>query len=481
VAEAFRRGIGVDAFSRHDDFFAIGGHSVVAAQIVGELRRGLGVETLAVRHLFEAPTVAGLAEVIDRLRRGDAVLPRGVRDLSPEAALAPELVPPGPLGHAVDRPDAVLLTGATGYLGAFLLAELVRRTEATVYCLVRAGSREQANQRVVANLKKCGLTVPGLASRVVALPGDLARPCLGLDEDTFARLAHVVDAIYHNGAEVNFAYPYESLAPANVEGTREVVRLACTGRTKAVHYVSTTAVLNSPAYASADSIPERENPEHGGNLSMGYAQSKWVAEKMVRTARERGLPVGIYRPGNIVGDRATGAGNPNDFIWRMVKGCIQLGCAPEIDMIVDVTPIDYVSQAIVALSLRPEQLGKNFHPVHPTPPRWNELMQLVDALGYPVELVPYPEWRRVLGEKGSTDDALVPLGHLFTDVPASDGPLRPRVLRYGCEEVQAGLAETTIRCAPVDRELVGACLRYFVGTGFLPEAGTRVTLDRRLP
>ena len=107
--------------------------------------------------------------------------------------------------------------------------------------------------------------------------------------------------------------------------------------------------------AEDDQLPLRQLVESG------YVQSKWVAEKLALAARERGLPVAIYRVTRIWGHSATGAGNPDDFLFRLLKGCVQLGGAPDLSFQANLVPVDYVARALVHLSGLPEAAGRVFH------------------------------------------------------------------------------------------------------------------------
>ena len=145
-------------------------------------------------------------------------------------------------------PRALFLTGATGFLGAYLLDELLRQTDATIYCLVRAADQTQGAQRLQTHLQSYGLWQDDWAARCIPLCGDLAQPRLGLGEAQFALLGDTIDVIYHNGAWVNALYPYERLRAANVLGTQEVIRLAALGHPKPLHYISTLAIFLSDAH-----------------------------------------------------------------------------------------------------------------------------------------------------------------------------------------------------------------------------------------
>ena len=123
--------------------------------------------------------------------------------------------------------------------------------------------------------------------RVVPLPGDLAEPGLGLSDARFRDLARSADTIYHAGAQVNFIYPYQELRAANVAGTREVIRLAAMYRAIPVHYVSSTAVLAGLGVAGVREVTEETPLAHPELLRMGYVETKYVAEELLRPRAAR--------------------------------------------------------------------------------------------------------------------------------------------------------------------------------------------------
>ncbi len=297
VAAVWEAVLGLQPVGIHDSFFELGGHSLLAPRLLLEVRRSLGVE-VPLADLLAAPTVADLAAEVARRRRGDG-LERPASpalDLRAEAVLAPEIRVSSPASSPALAPAGagVLLTGATGFLGVYLLRDLLAAGH-TVHCLVRAASPEEGRGRLLRNLAAHRLDVRGGEERLVAVAGDLAAPRWGLSEADFVALAGRVGAVYHCGAWVNFTYPYRALAPANVRGTEEALRLAATGAAKPCHFVSSLAVFVPGSFTSAGvgledadlAIPE---------LAGGYAQTKWVAESLVRQARERGVPAAVYRP-----------------------------------------------------------------------------------------------------------------------------------------------------------------------------------------
>lgn len=153
-----------------------------------------------------------------------------------------------------------------------------------------------------------------------------------------------------------------------------MLRLASQIKIKPVHYVSTTTPISPARGSGVKVIRESDNIHPDEVMETGYAKSKWVAERLINIARDRGLPVSIYRPGRIVWHSESGIGNTRDNTYRMLKGCIQMGSVPERDAMVNLIPVDFVSKAIVHLSRQEESIGKTFHLVNPNPSHWSEVI-----------------------------------------------------------------------------------------------------------
>jgi thioester reductase-like protein len=302
--------------------------------------------------------------------------------------------------------------------------------------------------------------------RLHVVPGDLGLPRFGLAESDFAALAAQVDVVYHSGALVNFAYPYASLKEPNVLGTHEALRLAGLGRKRPFHHLSTLRVFYGYQGDAAGVIYEDDMPDQRG-LRTGYSQTKWVAEQLVRTAESRGLPVTIYRPGMITGHSETGVSNPDDLFSRMVSGCVQMGTVTELNIGLDLTPVDYCARSIVYLSLQPSSVGRAFHIVNPTPMAWTQIVEWIRALGYPVKTIAYGKWLAALQATvtQSPDNVLAPLIPFFRPEMGDEGiPL------FDCRQALQGLADSGISCPPISDELVARYCRFFVQCGLLDRA-----------
>ncbi len=480
IAGIWRQILALERVGIHDSFFALGGHSLLAPRVLLALHEAFGVDVPLAR-LLAQPTVAELAGAVAGLLRGEGSEPTAAApaDLETEvvleAAIRPEAAAPA-------APAAVLLTGATGFLGAFLLRDLLRETPLTVCCLVRAASPEEGRRKIAANLAAYRIAVGEDAERrIVPVPGDLAAPRWGLAEAAFRALAERVEAVYHCGAWVNFTYPYESLKPTNVLGTVEALRLASLGRPKPVHFVSTIAVF-APGSLTAEGVALEDSPlPDSQGLAGGYPQSKWVAEKLVGLARERGIVASIYRPGVIAGEPRTGIGNPRDLIWSFLKGCLQMAAAPDLAGRFDPVPVDYVSRGIVHLSRRRDALGGSYHFANPESVSWREVFGFAKTLGYPLRLLPPAAWMQELREAVRNDpgQALAPFWPLLQrhageasgepETPPAEAEILPEArLRFDLRNTLHGLAGSGIVCPPVDRRLLAVYFDFLIGSGYLP-------------
>lgn len=345
-----------------ENFFDLGGHSILATRLIFEIRKVFVVEA-PLGLIFAQPTISGLAAAIDTLRDPDfgiAIQDTNSTPSTPvhtadgmQRKITPVVVEYGqdfehlvsrlreaypPLPCDIDtRALTVFLTGATGYLGAFVLRDLLQREQRVqkVICLVRSTSVEKGLERL-----KEGSTDRGVwdeewvtSGRLEVVVGDLAQDRFGMGESTWARVAAEADVVLHNGAlvglaailfgdgsqhtcvQVHWVYPYEKLRSPNVIGTLSAVELASTTKQKHFVFVSSTSAIDTEHYVRfSDSlsqskrrgIPEDDDLEGArSGLKTGYGQSKWVSEKLLFEAGKRGLRGHVVRPGYVVGDSKT--------------------------------------------------------------------------------------------------------------------------------------------------------------------------------
>jgi thioester reductase-like protein len=463
----YRDLLGLDEIRPDQSFFELGGHSLLAVQLISRVRELFGVR-LQLATLFQAPSVNALLPLLERpeLARQQSV------DFWGEAKLDDDICPAKGQAAPAGAPRRVLLTGATGFLGAFVLQQLLLQTDAEIFCLVRAPNPAEGRVRVERNARNYKLLEAdqSLPARVQVMCGDVAQVRLGLDPDSYRSLAHGVQAVFHVAAWVNWIYPYTALKQANVEGTREVLRFACAGTLKRVHHVSSTAVFDVPTYPESnlpDETFDLRTLDYSQGMLTGYAVSKWVAEQLVAQARTRGIPASVYRAAYVAGDSRTGACNTGDFIYRMTKGCIELGMVPDIHVRLNVAPVDFVARGLVGLALS-NYPAADFHVMNSDTSYWQDVIGWIGTLGYRLQRVSYEHWMACLA--GAPDNALYPLipylpehfeGH-------DDGSAQGRLV--DCSRTTGALAELGMRCPPADAQLLATYHRFMLERGFLSAA-----------
>ncbi|MFW9264014.1 non-ribosomal peptide synthase/polyketide synthase [Nostoc sp. CALU 546] len=447
-----------------DNFFDLGGHSLTTIRVMSQVNETFQMK-LPLRHLFTAPTIAELAQTIESTCGTDSTVSTNEitsLNLQAEVVLDETIKPLNLVYQPVSEPKAILLTGATGFVGAFLLAELLQQTHADIYCLVRVADFNAGKQRLQDTLKAYLLWEESFNDRIIPVLGDLSQPLFGLGDEQFHHMAGKIDLIYHNGALVNHVYPYALLKAANVRGTEEVLRLASQIKIKPVHFISTVSVFASDEYFKLGVVQENDPLEHSQGLVGGYTQSKWVAEKIVMMARDRGLPCSIYRLGRITWHSKTGIWNSNDMFYRFIKSCIQLKSAPEMNSLIEITPVDYLAKALINLSQQPESLGKAFHLISSHSAPWSQFINCIRSLGYPLQELSDEDWQAELVRSNqiSTDNALYSAISLAEDNTSSESNATSS-LKFDCQNTLNGLADTTIRWPEVDDKLLQAFFTNF--------------------
>ncbi|KAI2718916.1 hypothetical protein CBS147311_1308 [Penicillium roqueforti] len=461
-----------------DNFFDLGGHSLSLADLSSKLSRRFGFR-VPIPRLAENTTLSGHLETVRAVRDGhtEEVQANLPAVLLSDSTLDEDIKPTNTAFTSISSAETVLLTGVTGFLGAFLLNDLIENTSAKIICLVRFSDPEQDDQaggvaRIRRNLLDMGLWRDSILERLEILPGNLSRPRLGLSPEEFDNIAARVQVIVHAAATVNLVYPYAALRGANVGGTREILRLAAKGGAT-VQYISTNGVLPPSGEKGWPETTILDIEDVPKKLLDGYGQTKWVAEQLVLKAGERGLPVKIHRCGTISGHSVTGSANAWDLLTALIVESIQLGYAPEVDgWRAEMTPVNFVSKSIVHLATLTQADQTVFHLGDPTPVDTRSVFEDLKELGYETKPLPWDQWVALWFEKRGS-------------AKGGDGSFTVDILRSGMPTVEflrdivvldnalTRPFRAVIERPKVDSLLLETYTRHWFARGWLPRPPSR--------
>lgn len=507
LAQLWSKVLNVSNIDVQEGFFDLGGHSLLATHLLLKVNKEFGIN-LTMQDLFTCPTVAEMSKMIDELKKDGT---GGKKDVSEDKidllnevnyhSAAEGFVNMDIMLRAFWRSGnfkntrrwirgRVLLTGGTGFLGMFLLRDLIRYTKVHIFCIVREqpgglDGKERLKQ-VLQKFKILPLTSDrqqmteeeryldyGFEHRVTAVKGDVSLIKLGVSEEDYLHLSSEIDSIIHAAAAVNMVYPYQALRGANVQGTQNILLFACTSKIKPLHYISTDAVF---PHGLSNCSEDAHMKEYASQLDDGYSQSKWVAEQLVLRARTQGLPVVIYRLGNLAGDREHAQWNPTDLTLLMIKGITATLSAPNIDWQVEITPVDFVSEMIVKMTQEMSiSMGKVFHIINPQPLNAKWLFEWMSVHGYPLEIIPFQDWCKRIKVfcKNDPDSGLIPLQRLL-EMWMRDSSFLSNLSTYTMTNFDAAMEHFKVSFPVISSELLTQYFSALVAQGVLPNPKKKI-------
>lgn len=424
ILQIWREILGSSNIGVETNFFDAGGHSLLVTQVIVKIEEELNLE-VAVRDIFIAPTVRSLVQLIlgNTIEKDTAEI---MKDTVLDVALAVEQE----LSKTV---QSVLLTGCTGFIGRFLLYQLLTETNYTVYCMLRGENQIQARQRLIQLMQHYKLWDETFSMRIVAVAGDLTKENFGLTEAEFTDLAHNIDVIYHNGAVANYLGHYDTLKLPNVYGTKQIIKLAATYKRKPIHHSSTLTIFNAGTHRSVSEDTSIDGEQH--EYFPGYFASKWAAEKLINQARELGIPCNIYRFGLMTGDTQLGRYDDNQWMYQMFKGFIMFGYGfgkmPDFNHAV--MPVDQAVRIVAALSQKEELKNQNFFICNPDRIPVQDMIKVYNKYAKtPIEIIDFFDWMRKAEEYINQGNQLI----IYYFVQHLAGFTREEIQKYIDDEVR---------------------------------------------
>jgi len=413
-------------------------------------------------------SVASLKHVMERLKKhydaDERDCMRRDAEFEPFSHLKPA-VDSKPITH-------VLLTGATGFFGPFLLRSLLLHTPHVYSILIRAADPLAGRRRIRDALRHAGIWTPALNEqldkRVHIVCGDITRRNLGVCSEAWALLTARVQAVIHNAALVNYVSTYDSLRPHNVDGTRELLRLSCTGTGKEFHLVSSTIIFG---WTSKAELLEADNNQQMTDLDFGYAQSKWVAEQLVRAAQKQGLKARIYRPA-FISASSSGIASKNDIIIRLLAFMISQGVAVNSETQMSFLPADVVADNLAAIFMQRRSADDTLHLTADSYYNMSDITRLITKeYGYSFVYYDMPGFITEMNRRCSRQDPLYPLLDFFNRSHRKAAAMRHKRYnndRYRKARALAGRANAD----PPLKTTLSYLMAYMLRQGLIP--GTRL-------
>ncbi len=391
-----------------------------------------------------------------------------------DAKLPADVYPDTPAANKT--PQVVFLTGGLGFLGRHIAREFFARKNLHLICLARSKSGKSAEVRLKESLALVGVDLESVRDRLEVLEGDICQRNFGLDDVIYEGLAQRIDLIVHGAAQLDWVQSYARLRKPNVGGVLEIIRLASFERAIRIVFVSSIAVCY------AEDAPERIDEQtdmlpYVSGMPLGYAQSKCIAESLLREASSRGVPVTVVRPALISGDSVSGHSSQDDFIAALIQNCVNSEMALDVDWMLDCVPANYVAQIITEVPQNSDNY-QVLNLVHTNPRHWRELILWMNLHGYPVRLVASKKWMQEQFEQRKAKGDLIYLQRRFFRGKHGYGKSQAPYeiyLAHSQSGVDSSLTQNrlealSIKVPPLDSELLHTYFHDYRTNGLLKSA-----------
>ncbi len=339
-----------DDITIEDDFFVLGGDSLQAMMLSMEIELEFSIK-LAVDEIYKNSTFSEQLKVLSSQSHFEPKAHEHIKVL-----LESDSIFISPIRKEIQvlrKPKKIFMTGATGFVGSHILYELLSSSDAEVNCLVRATSNSEGLERLSKSMREYGLWREVFFNKIKVTIGDLNHKYFGIGYDQFRAVISDADSFVLSGAQVHFLYSYDKLKQINVESVREILSEVCKYDEKKVHFISSLSVFSN---TQANKILPETDPEIVIDGS-GYAQSKWVADRLARQSQLNLSNVSIYRLGDMMPSLMTGAMNTHSLFTYFCKAAISIGQVPIDHTLLSYMPVDMCSKMISEKILTSKQVG----------------------------------------------------------------------------------------------------------------------------
>lgn len=457
----------------HDDFFALGGHSLKIMPTLVKLKPYF--PTLHIQDFFQYRTIEKLAEKIENDRKKNIMIETNQKEHNnksnhciPKQKLANQNYMP--LQISKQHPRCVLLTGVTGFLGAHILQQLLCLPNTIVYCLVRPQKSVGIEEKMIKKMQFYfgQQIVEKMKNRVYTIEGDLSEKYVGLTTDIQENLVSKIDTIIHCGGDVRHYGDRSHFNKVNVESTRYLLLLSKKAGAR-FHYISTVSISGHRSDDPAEFLFSEQDFDRGQQIENVYVESKYISEKLVRAAMKDCVPATIYRVGNLVGNTKNGKFQQNiegNAFYRLIKALLLLQKAPDIQTKIDLVPVNFCSEAIVGLACTEQSIGETFHLCNPVQLEWKQFTAHFQQSGYSLELIQEAEFMNLFTTHSLSKDQRDALELL---VPVLEEAEKISEAIITCQYTQQFLIALDIVCELPNQKWISKLISYGREINFFPK------------
>ncbi|UWG97077.1 amino acid adenylation domain-containing protein [Dehalobacter sp. DCM] len=376
ILNCWKKKLNNDAIGVNDNFFDVGGDSLSIISIISELMShnwALNIQTF-----YDFPTVRKMAnrilvnnsDIVDIKNEQFPVIFNKFKQINNNIVLC----------------ENVLLTGATGYLGIHILAELLEQTKANIYCLIRG---EEVRNRLVELLHYYfGSLYDGyIDKRIFCINGDVTLKNFGLPNYDYYNLGQKINLVIHTAANVKHQGFYSEFEKDNVFGTKQVVNF-CIDFNAKLGYMSTESV--SGDYVTKQKYPRPSFTENDFYIGQNYTEnvyirSKFEAESVVIKAMQSNIDAIIFRVGFITSRYSDGIFQKNikdNNFYNIIRAIIEVGAIPGeiLKEYIEFSPVDYCANGITKLVLREAAYGNVLHFYNPNSIQIGSLLSMMNTV-----------------------------------------------------------------------------------------------------
>lgn len=391
-----------------EDFFELGGNSLTLILIQNKIFDDLNIK-LSYSSLLENRTIKRMATFIEHNKNKKPELAPPI-NLLKEKEFDIDIESIKLLPKYDKKVNHILITGATGFVGIYVLKELLSKTNATMYVISREKSKKEALNKLKYYFKKYSLDQNINYNKIIPVLGNLNAKNIGINELVYSELLESIDIIFHCAAHMDHFANYEQLKDSNVGSIKELINFATKKKLKKICYISTASIFkskNNKAYNENEDITK-----HSHTINEGYSGSKWIAENILLDTLKHDLPFKIIRLGLITGDNKTGTMPENQWFPKLIETCINIQTYSN-ELKVTIAPVDFVASAIVKIGITDKLKENIFHLSN------NELTKLsliFEHTKIKNNVIPIDKWLKICKENNNQISPVNPfINELFFD------------------------------------------------------------------